>query len=204
MPGLKLKWPTLIVVCGRPLAGKSTVAKILQKKLADGGEKVHWNDIDEVRRLLVGLPYPHPNESHELTMRDGQEMGAAYRFMNNAADWHLANNRSLIMTYTMSRKVGQDQISALTDKYAATARVVVIYCEPVNDTEEEIMTRLSRGFGEGGYVGGVNSYGRYKEVKDRFEPIELPHCTLDTSPPNTPEQCAQAALDYLVQLDLMQ
>ena len=99
------------------------------------------------------------------------------------------------MTATFSRKIGQEDIRDLIAKHSPN--LWIVWCLPTNDPKDEIERRLARGFGEG-YCGAVNSYARYLEVKNRFEPIELPHLKIDTSPPNTPEMCAQEALTYIL------
>lgn len=199
---MKLQHPTLIVVCGWPVSGKTTIAKILEERLnADLKDpaipKVHRVDIDEVRRVSIGLPYPHPDESEMLMAKDRLEMGGAYRLLLETADWHLEQGRSVIVTATFSRnKGGQSRILELLEKHTNTT-LKVVQCLPTNDPQEEIERRLARGFGEG-YVGGVNSYKRYLEVKNRYEPIELPHIEIDTSPPHTPEECAAEALRHIL------
>lgn len=187
----KLKHPTLVVICGWPVSGKDTIANLLQPQLG-----VHWLDIDKLRRLCIGLPYPHPDESEELMKKDDIEMRMAYQLLLYNADLHLSNGRSLIITATFSRKSGQKELATIGTKYPQ-ATLKVIQCLPLNDSQEEIEHRLSRGFGKG-YVGGVNSYKRYLEIKERYKPIELPHLEIDTSPPNLPEECAKKALAYIL------
>lgn len=186
-----LQHPTLTYVVGWPLSGKSTIAKKVSHKLG-----VHWVDIDDVRRLAVGLPNPHPNKSPELADRDTKEMAGAYRFVHDIASWHAEQARSLIVTFTCSRVSGQNAIRDVAERFV-NMRVRVIWCRPTNDTKEEIQKRLSRGFGEGGYVGGVNSMERYNEVKMRYQRIGLPCLTIDTSPPNTIDACVNATVAHI-------
>lgn len=187
----KLKCPTLVVICGWPVSGKDTIASLIQSQLG-----IHWVDIDKVRHLCIGLPYPHPDESEELMEKDGLEMRRAYQLLLYNADLHLSDGRSLMITATFSRKSGQDELATIMAKYP-WATLKVVQCLPMNDSQEEIERRLARGFG-GGYVGGVNSYNRYLKVKNRYDRIKLDHLEIDTSPPNTPEECAQEALRYIL------
>jgi len=167
--------PTLIVIYGWPFSGKTALAVALRKKL-----DIHHIDIDEVRALMVGIPYPHPDESPELMKRDGQEMAMAYRLLTAGANENLTFNRSLIITATFSRKIGQQMLLDLMAKHP-DAQLKVIQCVPQGDTDEEVARRMvNRDFGQNAYVGGVNSVKRYKEVKGRYEPIELPHLELLT------------------------
>ncbi len=104
--------------------------------------------------------------------------------------------RSVTITATFSRKQGQENILALMTKHP-DVNLKVVWCLPENDTREEIERRLRRPFGED-YLGAVNSWERYCEVKNRYQPIELPHLQVNTSPPNTPEQSAHTVLTYIV------
>lgn len=155
------------------------------------------HNIDEVRRLCVGLPHPHPDSSPELTKKDGQEMRMAYRIMLYAAGENLAAGRSIIVTATFSRKMGQQMILDLLQKHPGV-ELRAVWCLPKNDSDKEIERRLKRGFGESGYLGAVNSLVRYHEVKNRYEPIELfPALRLNTSSPNTIEDCVEEAIKYI-------
>jgi len=187
---IKLSKPTLIVICGWPFSGKTETATKLKGILG-----VHHIDIDEVRWLMIGQPYPYPNESPELMKRDVQEMAMAYRLLLAGASENLAAGRSLIITATFSRKIGQKMLAEIIEKYPQ-AELKVIQCVPVGDTYEEVARRLAnRNFGEGGYKGAVNSPERYFEVKNRYEPIYLPHVKIETwGSENTPEDCAKLAL----------
>jgi predicted kinase len=181
----------LVIVCGWPVSGKTTIARRVQTVL-----DFHRVDIDDVRRVATGLPHPHPNMSEELRRRDVEEMAAAYALLLSIAEWHLEHGRSLIVTATFSRLSGQHDLQAVINRHPDVL-VRIIWCRPENDTREEIEHRLSRPFGDGGYVGGVNSYDRYLEVKQRFQPIELPHLRIDTGPSETVDQSVERALRYI-------
>ena len=184
--------PTLIVICGWPFSGKTSLAERLRDKLG-----LHHIDIDEVRWLMVGKPHPHPNESPELMKRDGQEMGMAYRLLIAGASENLAAGRSLIITATFSRKIGQQNLVDRMAKHKQ-AQLKIIQCIPAGSTNEEIVCRMAnRSFGNGGYKGSVNSPERYFEVKDRYEKIELPHIEIKTWGANTIEEEIAEAIKYI-------
>ena len=184
--------PKLIVVLGWPFSGKTSLAEKLRDRLG-----LHHIDIDEVRWLMVGKPHPRPNESPELMKRDGQEMGMAYRLLIAGAHENLALGRSLIITATFSRKVGQQNLSDLMAKHEQ-AQLKIIQCVPAGDTPEEIARRMARrDFGDGGYKGAVNSPERYYEVRDRYEKIELPHLEIRTWGASTIEAEVDEALKYI-------
>ncbi|MEK7147094.1 MAG: zeta toxin family protein [Patescibacteria group bacterium] len=172
----RLHHQTLIFICGWPFSGKTSLAERVRDEL-----NVHHVDIDDMRWLAIGKPYPHPNESPELMKKDGQEMGGAYRLVFTTIDWHLETGRSILATATLSSKPhGQEKLRAVYEKYPL-ARVKIIQCVPQGDTSE-VVARLmgKRDFGESGYRGAVNSPERYYEVKGRFNPIELPHLEILT------------------------
>ncbi|OGY65337.1 MAG: hypothetical protein A3A16_02725 [Candidatus Harrisonbacteria bacterium RIFCSPLOWO2_01_FULL_44_18] len=186
---MKQKTPCLIVVCGWPVSGKSTIAENLSKEL-----KIHWVDIDDIRRIIFGIPHPHPDQSPELRARDNQEMSESYQLLMHVVDFHLTYNRSLIITATFSRKTGQDALQNIYEKHPSVP-VKIIQCKPTLLDDTAVEKRISsRGFGEK-YIGGVNSLARYHEVKDRYEPIELPHIEIDTS--GDISQCVEAALKFI-------
>lgn len=159
----------------------------------------HHVDIDDMRWLAIGKPYPHPNETPELMKQDGQEMGGAYRMIFTTIDWHLEMGRSILATATLSSKPhGQEKLRAIYEKYPST-RVRIIQCMPENDTPEMIEKMMkARDFGEGGYKGAVNSPERYYEVKTRYNPIELPHCKIATwGSGHTIDDTLKLAINYI-------
>ncbi len=184
---------SLIVVCGWPLSGKSTIANELSTRLM-----IYHLDIDDsIRRPVFGLPHPRPNESSAHMERDVEEMAASYELLLHATQLYLQRlKRSLIVTATFSRKEAQLELLGVL-KRNPQVRSRVIWCLPVKDSENEVRTRLMRGFGEGAYTGSVTTLERYLEVKERFQRIELPHTKIDTFPPNSIERCVAQALAYV-------
>ncbi|MBI4095116.1 MAG: hypothetical protein HY435_02915 [Candidatus Liptonbacteria bacterium] len=209
---MKLPRPTLIVFCGWPGSGKTSTAELVQKvlneEITDPLEpKIHLADIDLVRRTSLGLPYPHPNESRELQVKDGREMGGAYKLLLHTAEWHLGEMRPLIICATFSSRVGQRNLLDLYNRHfeermkaeAIPCALRIVKCAPSDDSPERVEALFKgRNFGEGGYVGGVNSPERYFEVKGRYHPILLPHMTLTTWPDRPPRECAEEALRYIL------
>ena len=107
--------------------------------------------------------------------------------------------RSLIITATFSRKMGQQMLLDLMAKHQ-NAQLKVIQCIPQGDTSEEVARRIAnRNFGHGKHMGAVNSVERYNEVKNRYDPIELLHLKMPTwGSGNTVEDELKIALDYIV------
>lgn len=188
----------LSVICGWPLCGKGTIARAVSERL-----RIRHLDIDEnIRRPIFGPPHPHPETSPELMKQDGQEMLASYKLLLLAADCFLEQRRSVILTATFSRMSYQEMLAATLGKHPH-AKARIIWCYPKNDSPEEVCRRLEKRRLEGS-ASSVNSMERYLEVKGRFEPIELLHLQIDTSPPNTEEACVRQALAYIVQLNHQQ
>ena len=180
-----------IVFFGPPGSGKGTIAKKVAQKL-----KVHWLDIDEIRVLNFGLPNPYPNTSEKSMELDRAEMKGSYELLYAATAINLQMQKSLIITATFSRSSYWGEVTKTLNKHPEY-QCKIIWCKPLNDTEEEIRNRLKkRIFGVNCYS-SVNSIERYREVKDRYEPIYVPHRELDTSPPNSIVICVNAAVNYI-------
>lgn len=186
---------TLVFICGWPMSGKTELAQSLSRELG-----VHHVDIDDVRWLAIGQPHPHPNSLPELAQRDKQEMSGAYRFLFNIIDWHLNHERTIIATATLSRNQGgQTEVEKIWREHP-NARLRVIWCVPENDIPETVAEMMAkRSFGTvGGYKGAVNSPERYFEVKERYQPIELPHLKVQTwGSPQSIDDEIRVALAYI-------
>ena len=184
----------LMIVCGWPLAGKSTVAREVSENLG-----IRLLDIDrDIRVPMFGLPHPHPNTSDELTRRDQDEMRGSYELLWHAVEIYIRLNRHVIACCTLSRQIYQDALASVCLRNPA-AKLRIVQCRPQNDGQEEITRRLDspdRKFGTNCFS-SVNSHERYEEVKRRYATISLPHLELDTSPPNTLESCVRDALTYI-------
>lgn len=153
---------------------------------------MHWIDIDDIRFTCFGPPNPYPATEQELE-KDRAEMLGSYRMLFAATTANLQMGRSLIISATFSRKSYWLELLASIPRHP----IKVIWCRPQNDTDEEISARLARRrFGENCWS-SVNTLDRYKEVKGRFQAPTLPHLTLDTSPPNSVEDCVARAIEYL-------
>lgn len=206
---MKLVQPTIIVVCGHPASGKTAITKLLAERLNAGHTnpvepRVHFVDNDDVRKTCVGTPYPYPQESRTLLAKDKAEMSGVYKFLFCIAEWHLAERRSLILTASFSRKAYWINFLRILEAHRTEARALrgkgaslkIVQCILRNDAKEEVEKRLTGRSAE--YSGSLNSLPHYLEVKARYEPIEFPHLEVDTSPPKTPEECAEQALQYVL------
>ena len=182
----------LIVVCGWAVAGKDTIAAALSKRL-----DIHWLDIDQVRRLNFGEPNPDPTSEEEMK-HDRREMKGAYSLFYTAITENIAMGNDLIVTATLSRtNYWKDFLQALASA-GVSPELRVIWCKPENDSDEEILRRLAqRKFGVNCWS-TVTTLRRYNEIKARFDPPQVEHLTLDTSPPNTIDGCTDKAAEYIL------
>ncbi len=187
----------LVFFCGLPFSGKTTIATIAARMLQQQYPSIRIIDIDETRRLFMGIPNPHPEESSDAEKKDVAQMSEAWNSLFFWMERALIREWPYIYTATLSsQKWGQDRLRSIYEQYPG-ANVRVIWCRLVDDSEKEIKRRLSRGFGHG-YVGGTNSYERYLVLRERYNPITIPHHALDTSSSRTPEECAKEAVGYIL------
>ena len=190
----------LIVVCGLPLTGKSTVAQGLSSQLG-----IHHVDIDaQVRFPLLGPPDPNPYRSPEAEALSRKEMGECYDLLIHAARSNLALGRSVIITATFSSLRSRENLTRILQEYPSVdLRIVVCGTDRENVERDEIERRLAaRAFGKD-YFGGCNSVEHYLADKKRYAPWtdDLPHLALDTFAPCTIYHCVIQAHVYILQED---
>lgn len=177
---------------GWPGSGKTELASRLEQELS-----VHRLDIDEIRRLCFGMPHPHPNQSEELKNLDVLEMRGGYTLLLSAATYTMTElKRSVIVTATFSRQSGQKHLLSAWQKTSGNLRV--LWCYPTDDSPKAVAELFeARTFGDGGYLGTVNSPERYFEVKERFDVPTLPHQIIQTWPTQTVEEEVVLARKYI-------
>lgn len=162
---------TLIVICGVPLSGKTSIAKKVAEELG-----VKHLDVDtDIRFPIFGKPEQGADLTPEGKEQERVEMLASYKVMLSAADELLTLGRSVILTATFSREV----YWAITNEVMAKhtdAKLKVIQCKIEGDNDEEIWRRIhERG------VHTVNSPDEYKSVKNRYIELPVGHLELDTT-----------------------
>ncbi len=183
---------SLIVVCGHPVSGKTTLANLLAKEL-----NFHLVDIDRVRKLAFGDPHPRPNESAELMARDRQEMLHSYRAMLDIAGACAEMNKSVIITATFSRQSYRDSLKSLISAYPRVSLAIVqcmLSMPTIEEENAEVQRRLSRPFDS---AGAVTTLERYWEVKNRFEPMNMDQLVINTAPPQTVRDSATKVFHFL-------
>lgn len=174
----------LIVVCGLPLTGKSTIAQFLSSQL-----RMHHVDIDtHVRIPLLGPPDPNPYKSPEAEAASQAEMGECYDLLIHATRSNLTLGRSLIITATFSSLRSRENLTHILWDYPSLKLPIIVcgcWTERGEVEQNEIKRRLeARTFGKN-YFGGCNSVEHYLAEKKRYAPWTdtIPHLKLDTFPP---------------------
>ncbi len=181
---------TLTVICGWPMSGKTTIARGLEAALG-----IHWLDADPIWVLHFGKPNPNPVTDEELK-KDGMEVRRTYQLLIMSAGLTLEMGRSLIISAPFSRTVGWADLGNMLTAFPEV-QLKAVWCHPKGDGSSEVAARLeARVFGENCWS-SVNTEERYMKGKSRFEIPPVPHFELDTSPPNTPEESIQQAVDYV-------
>ena len=186
---MELVKPTLIVVCGLPLSGKTTIAEKLAPKLG-----VEHRDVDnDIRFPIFWRPPEQADLSERGKTRERNEMLSAYRVLLCAAEEFLGLGKSIVITATFSRELYWDMTRrVMNNKPNAVLRV--IQCQIGDDGDEKIWQRIkARG------THTVNSPEHYREVRDRYiKSLPVQHCVIDTSSVDAVEQNVEKAAAYIL------
>lgn len=195
--------PKLIIVCGLPLTGKSTIAEALSQRM-----DVWHIDIDiNIRYPIFG---PAPKNAHG-DPKAGEEMREqmffSYETLCHAICFFLSHKKSVIATATFSKNKYWKLLFAsfrkyLTEEQFANVDLKVILCEVLGMDEqeerEEIERRIAERRAKGTYAGGCRDTDHYFGDKIIFEkPLpSITYLILNTSPPDNTKRCVDVALSY--------
>lgn len=186
--------PFVIILCGLPATGKSTLGKHLSRHL----NARHLDLEENILFPIFGLPDPNPYRSEKITEALRNEFRQSYDLLMHAAEAHLILEKSVILTAPFGNTRSQLHIEKLTTTHPTTP-IWIIYCKTrrLEIEKAEIEQRLkNRTFGVD-YFGCCNAIEHYLSDKPRFVDISMPHLELDTFPPHSVESCVQAILDYI-------
>lgn len=161
----------LILICGLPGTGKSTIANALARKI---GATVLRTD--EIRKKLFEDPR-YSDEEKELV----------YRVIFLIAEHLLRNRCNVIIDGTFYKRAIRKRIYEIAEN--TKSRLEVVECV----APEYLIKRRT----ESGRKRALSEadYEIYKKIKDEFEPIERKHIVIDTSRP--PEQNLEQLLSEL-------
>lgn len=149
----------VFVVAGEPGVGKTRVAQHIAKRT--GGTHL---STDSIRKDLFG---PDP----EYMSGESQ---ATYDEMFNRARKLLRDGETVVLDGTFSHKAGRERANCLAQKYTDPYEftIVRVECDP-DVTRKRIREREDSD--------SDADVSIYESIKDRFEPVELPHVTIDNS-----------------------
>ncbi|QDX41345.1 AAA family ATPase [Salarchaeum sp. JOR-1] len=150
--------PELVVVCGLPGVGKTTVAETIRER-ADGDATLLRTDI--VRTDVVDDP--------EYTE---EELRRVYDELFSRANDCLARAESVVVDGTFKRAVHRERARDLAADHDAQARLVRVECD-----EETVRERISARTEDASDA----DFDVYKLYKEEFEPIEDSCITIDNS-----------------------
>lgn len=147
--------PELVVVCGLPGVGKSTVARAVADRL----------DAEVLRTDVVR------KELFEDPQYTSEETAAVYDELLTRAREHLAAGRPVVLDATFKTRARRRDARDVADSVGVDFRLVYVDCDS-DVVERRIASRE-----------GVSDadFEIHLEFKDRFDPIEMDHERIDNS-----------------------
>jgi predicted kinase len=157
--------PRLVVQCGLPGVGKSTVAAAIADRL--GAERVRS---DAVRAELFDDP-----------TYDRAEKERGYTTMLERARAALDAGTPVVLDATYERRYHRDQVATLAAAIGADLTLVRVVCD-----EQDARRRIREREDDPSEA----DVSVYENARDRFEPLDRDHVTVDNSGslPRTREQ----------------
>lgn len=146
---------TLVIVCGAPGVGKTTVAQLTADELT--GDVLRS---DVIRKELVENPTYSPEETREV-----------YTELLDRAERRLRAGEDVILDATFSDREFRDRARERGRRLAGRCRVLKVTCEePIVKQRLETRDDVSDA-----------DFDIHKQIKDSFDPIVYPHTTIDNS-----------------------
>ncbi len=147
----------LILVCGLPGTGKTTVAK----KIADETKSFVFNT-DIIRKELFDEP--------KYTEK---EKSLVYELLFEMAEKFLRSAKNVVLDGTFYKKEFREQIRKIAESMKSEFHVVEVKCE-------ERILRKRMGKRKGKKTPSDADFGIYRKIKKEFEPIRGKHFVVDT------------------------
>lgn len=149
----------LILVCGLPATGKSTVARDIAGKL-----KAVVLNTDIIRKQLFERP-TYSNEEKRLV----------YKVMFLVAEYLLRSDRNVVLDGTFYKRGLRGRVYDISKRTGS--RLAVVECKAPDESIKRRTDRRARRKNEPSDA----DYEIYKKIKTNFEPIKRDHLVLDTS-----------------------
>ncbi len=146
----------LILVCGLPGTGKSTVARQISEK---AGAPILRTDA--VRKEITEKPEYSEEEKRKV-----------YEELFRRAESLLRKGKNVIIDGTFYKKTLRNRVSEISERTGKELKMI----ECVSP-EDVIRKRISGGREDESEA----DFGVYEKIRDQWEPIESEHITLDTS-----------------------
>lgn len=146
----------VIVVCGLPGVGKSTVSRAIAD--AVDGEVLRT---DVIRQELVENP-----------VYTAEEKRRVYEALFDRARDHAEAGRDVVLDGTYRRRAYRDRARDLADDLGADFRLVAVECD-----EDVVERRLGQREDDASEA----DFEVYREYRDSFEPLDGDHATVDNS-----------------------
>ena len=169
----------IIMFCGLPLTGKSTLAKELTDFL-----NIPLIDIDDVRYKIFAHSQKTMNRE-----QDSFQMLISYKTVNILLDYLIKSN-SVAVTATFSSTKSREDIAMIANDN--NAKLKVIYCET---PEQHISARIKERILLKDSRSNVTQIEDYRRVRDKYKEILQPRLILDTSVPL--KQCLKQVIRYI-------
>lgn len=148
----------LVLVCGLPGTGKSTIARNLASRMNAAILRT-----DSVRKELIEKP-EYSDEEKELV----------YRTTLLIAKYLLSAGKSVIIDGTFYKKSLRARAYEVAEKTGSALEIIECTCP-----EDVIIKRMKRRKGREALSDA--DYEVYRKIKEEFEPIERKHVVIDTS-----------------------
>lgn len=150
----------LILVCGLPGTGKTTVAEAIAKKA-----KARLLSTDVIRKEMISRP---SYGKHEKDM--------VYGLLFSMAEMMLRDGKSVLLDGTFYRADLRKRAGEIAAKTKSEFRVVEVVCD-----EEKIRQRLDKRCSAAcASCASDADFAVYQKIKKIFEPISGKHAVIDT------------------------
>jgi predicted kinase len=149
----------LVLVCGLPATGKSTVSRNIARNL-----KATALSTDIIRKQLFRRP-TYTNEEKRLI----------YKVMLLVTEYLLRSDRNVVLDGTFYKRGLRQQVYDVSKRTGA--KLAIVECRTSGNNIKRRMGRRAKRKNDPSDA----DYEVYKKIKQDFEPIQRKHLVLDTS-----------------------